>query len=80
MYIGQHFSKGITMNEELRNLLSGVTADVPDVGRICYGLSRNGSYNAAAKGDIPTIRIGGRLKVPTAVLRRQLGLDQVGAS
>ncbi|MCK1679549.1 DNA-binding protein [Bradyrhizobium sp. 147] len=63
------------MNEELRNLLSAPTADVPDVGRICYDLSRNASYAAAQKGDIPTIKVGGRLKVPTAILRRQLGLD-----
>ena len=63
------------MNEELKNLLAGVTADVPAVGRICYGLSRNASYDAAHKGDIPVIKIGGRLKVPTAVLRKQLGLD-----
>ena len=63
------------MNEELKKLLSGPTANVPDVGRICYGLSRNGSYDAAKRGDIPTIKIGGLLKVPTAALRRQLGLE-----
>ena len=62
------------MNEELERLLSKPTADVPDVGRICYELSRNASYAAAARGDIPTIKIGHLLKVPTAALRRQLGL------
>jgi len=63
------------MNEELKKLLSAATADVPDVGRVCYGLSRNGSYAAARRGDIPTIKIGGLLKVPTSALRRQLGLE-----
>ncbi|MGY3240556.1 hypothetical protein ACVMAJ_007446 [Bradyrhizobium sp. USDA 4448] len=65
------------MNDELRALLSAPTADVPDVGRICYGLSRNGSYAAAGRGEIPTIKVGRLLKVPTAALRRQLGLEEV---
>ncbi len=65
----------MTMNEELNALLSAPTADVPEVGRICYGMSRNGSYAAAARGEIPTIKVGRLLKVPTAPLRRQLGLE-----
>ncbi len=63
------------MNKELQELLSSPTADVPEVGRICYGLSRNGSYDAAKRGDIPTIKVGRLLKVPTAALRKQLGLE-----
>ena len=63
------------MNEELRSLLSKPTADVPDVGRICFDLSRNASYDAAKRGDFPTIKIGRLLKVPTAALRQQLGLE-----
>ena len=63
------------MNKELEKLLSKPTASVPEVGRICFDLSRNGSYDAAARGDFPTIQIGRLLRVPTAPLRRQLGLD-----
>ena len=63
------------MNKELEMLLSVPTADVPDVGRVCFGLSRNGSYDAAKRGDFPTIKVGRLLKVPTASLRRQLGLE-----
>ena len=63
------------MSDELKELLSGATADVPNVGRICYGLCRNASYAAARRGEIPTIKIGSLLKVPTAALRRQLGLE-----
>ena len=66
------------MNEELQKLLSKPTASVPDVGRICFELSRNGAYAAAARGEIPTIKVGRLLKVPTSALRRQLGLE--GAS
>jgi len=63
------------MNEELRTLLSRPTASVPDVGRVCYGLCRNASYKAAKAGDIPTLKIGGSVLVPTAALRKQLGLE-----
>ena len=37
--------------------------EVPEAGRM-LGLSRNGSYSAAARGEIPTIRLGRLLKVP----------------
>jgi hypothetical protein len=40
-----------------------------------YGLGRSAGYEAAARGEIPTIRIGRRLVVPVAAVRRQLGLD-----
>ena len=36
---------------------------VPEAGRL-LGLSRNGAYDAAKRGDIPTIRIGRLLLVP----------------
>lgn len=63
------------MNEELRIMLSEATTTVEKAGRLCYGLCRNTSYAAAAKGEIPTIRIGRLLKVPTAALRAKLGLE-----
>jgi hypothetical protein len=63
------------MNPDLEKLLSKPTASVEEVGRICFGLSRNGSYEAAKRGDFSIVRLGRRLKVPTAPLRRQLGLD-----
>ncbi len=50
------------------------TLTVPEVARI-LGLSRNAGYEAAARGDLPTIRLGRRLLVPTAALRRLLGID-----
>jgi hypothetical protein len=45
--------------------------DVPVAGAM-LGLTRNGSYEAAARGDIPTIRIGKLLKVPKASFDRLL--------
>jgi excisionase family DNA binding protein len=44
---------------------------VPEAGAK-LGLSRNGSYEAAARGDIPTIRIGKLIKVPKAAFERML--------
>jgi hypothetical protein len=47
--------------------------DVPEAGAK-LGLSRNGSYEAAARGEIPTIRIGRLLKVPKVAFERMLEL------
>lgn len=47
---------------------------VPLAGKI-LGLSRAASYDAAKRGDIPTIQIGRRLVVPTAKLCAMLGFD-----
>lgn len=39
------------------------------------GISRGSAYEAARRGDLPTLRVGRRLLVPTAALRRMVGLD-----
>ena len=44
---------------------------VPEAGAK-LGLGRNASYEAAARGEIPTIRIGKLLKVPNAAFHRML--------
>ena len=44
----------------------------PDAGR-SLGLSRGATYQAAQRGDIPTIRIGGRILVPIARFKQLLG-------
>ncbi len=51
------------------------TVTVPEAGRIC-GIGRNAAYRAAAAGQLPTIRIGRRLLVPTAQLLRMLGVEE----
>jgi hypothetical protein len=63
------------MNEELKTLLSRATASIPDVGRVCFDLARQASYAAAKKGDIPTIKVGRSLFVPTAALRKLLQIE-----
>jgi hypothetical protein len=48
------------------------TLDVPEAGRRYFGLSRAGSYAAAIRGDLPTIRIGRKIRVPVVALERML--------
>lgn len=39
------------------------------------GLSRSAAYRAAARGELPTLRFGKRLIVPTRRLREMLGYE-----
>ena len=48
------------------------TISVAEAGAL-FGMSRSAAYRAAAAGHLPTIRLGRRLYVPTAPLRRLLG-------
>lgn len=52
------------------------TLTIEQAGRL-LGLSRSAAYRAAARGDIPVIRIGRRLLVPTAKLLAMLGMDEL---
>jgi excisionase family DNA binding protein len=45
---------------------------IPEAARL-LGISRSAAYRAVARGEIPTIRIGRRLLVPTARLYAMLG-------
>jgi Helix-turn-helix domain len=52
--------------------MNSKTLSVPEAGRIYFNLSKNGAYEAAARGDIPTIKIGRLLRVPVVQLERML--------
>ena len=47
------------------------TYDIAEAGRL-LGIGRNQAYEAAKRGDFPTIRIGKRLLVPKIALDRLL--------
>jgi hypothetical protein len=49
-----------------------LTMSVPEAGRKYFDLSRDASYAAAQRGDIPTIRVGRLLRVPIAAMDRKL--------
>ena len=53
------------------------TMTVPEAGK-WLGIGRNASYEAARRGDIPTIRIGRLLRVPVVALERKL--EEAGRS
>jgi len=48
------------------------TMTVPEAGRVYFDLSRNASYEAARRGEIPTIKIGRLLRVPVVAMERRL--------
>ena len=48
------------------------TITVPRAGAEYFGLSRGASYEAAKRGEIPTIRIGKLLRVPVRALEDML--------
>jgi len=48
------------------------TLSVPVAGKIYYGLGRNASYEAAARGDLITIRVGKLLRVPIVAMDKKL--------
>lgn len=49
-----------------------LTLSVPEAGRRYFGLSRNGAYDAAARGEIPTMRVGRLLRVPVRAMELRL--------
>jgi excisionase family DNA binding protein len=48
------------------------TLTVPEAGAKYFGLSRAGSYAAAARGELPVIQIGRLKRVSIAALERML--------
>ena len=52
------------------------TISVPEAGKRYYGLSRNGSYEAAKRGEILVIQVGRLQRVPVAAMDRKM--EQAG--
>ncbi len=46
-----------------------------EVAGDALGISRASAYEGVRNGEIPSIRVGRRIVVPTAALRRLLGID-----
>jgi excisionase family DNA binding protein len=59
------------MKPKLESLLSEATVSVPQAGAV-MGLGRNTAYTAVQRGEIPVLKFGNRLRVPTARLRKML--------
>lgn len=54
-----------------------MTLTVSETARLCR-ISRGAAYEAVRTGEIPSIRIGRRILVPTALLMRLLGAETEG--
>jgi hypothetical protein len=48
------------------------TLSVPEAGRLYFNLGRNASYEAARRGDIPTVQLGRIVRAPVVALERML--------
>ena len=44
---------------------------------VLFDIGRSGAYRAVNRGDIPSIRIGGRIRVPTAKVLELLDLSEL---
>jgi excisionase family DNA binding protein len=60
------------VEKALENWRDKSTVTIEEAAPI-IGVSRGSAYAAARSGEIPTLRIGRRLLVPVAALRRLLG-------
>jgi hypothetical protein len=61
------------VNDRIKEILSNPTCSVEECREIVPG-SRNGTYDAIKRGEIPSIRIGRKIHVLTAPLKARLGL------
>lgn len=61
------------MNKETAKLLEQPTITVDEAAKV-LGVSRLSAYAAVKRGELDVIRIGKRMVVTTAPLRRRLGV------
>jgi excisionase family DNA binding protein len=61
--------------QEEKSLASAATYTVAEAGRM-VGLSRNGSYDAVRRGEIPVLKFGRVCRVPKATWDKKLGLAE----
>jgi excisionase family DNA binding protein len=64
----------ITGRSTKKPLSQRLVYTVPEAGRL-LGLGRNAAYEAAKRGELPTIRIGRLLLVPKSPFHRLVGLN-----
>ena len=58
----------------VKALMEDTTVSVDDAA-LLLGLSRASAYAGVKEGQIPSLRIGHRIRVPTAALRAMLRLE-----
>ena len=63
------------MRDDIKEILARPTCTVEESGEI-FGVSKNPAYEAVKRGDVPSIRMGQLIHVPSAPLKIKLGLGQ----
>ncbi|SFV14520.1 DNA binding domain-containing protein, excisionase family [Methylobacterium sp. 174MFSha1.1] len=61
------------MDQDMREVLTRAWVDIPCTARF-LGIGKNAAYRAVKAGEIPSVKIGGLIRVPTAPLREMAGL------
>jgi hypothetical protein len=64
------------MDDEVRRALAEKVSVPVEIAGRAFGLSRGAAYTAVRNGQIPSLKIGGKYVIPTAPIRRMLGLDR----
>jgi hypothetical protein len=64
-----------SMEEAMNDLRTKPIVSAWPTVAVLLGLSRGGVFEAAHRGDFETLRFGKLIKVPTAPLRRKLGIE-----
>ena len=59
-----------------REIMTKLTVPLWPTAARALGVGRNSAYEGAKSGEIETIVVGRRKPVPTAFLRRKLGLEE----
>ena len=63
------------MSNNDQNQVERLACSIPEAGKM-IGLGRTASYDAAKRGEIPTVPVGGRLVVPIATFRKKFGAGE----
>ena len=64
------------VNDEVKRILEAPTCTVSEWRKYLFPISRNSAYLAISRGEVQTIRVGGRIRIVTAPWRKKLGLDE----
>ena len=70
-----HVTSPVNAPPEVPDPIDRATLTVAEVADL-FGIGLSAAYKAVNAGEIPAIRIGGRLLVPTAAVRRMLLIDE----
>ncbi|WP_433622265.1 helix-turn-helix domain-containing protein [Nocardia sp. CA-120079] len=64
----------LAVGDILHRLLSEPTVSVPDAARL-LGVGKSTVYAAAKSGDVPAVRVGNRVRIPSRWVRQVLELQ-----